>query len=198
MSATAVTDFLGVRDRLLHIARRIAGSTGDAEDIVQDAWLRWSRTDRASVHNPPAYLSLTATRLSISATRTARVRHQSAAGLRPDELTAGTAPDPAVLAEQVDDLRGAMRLIVERLTPRERVAFILREAFDYPYRQIGDVVGLSEANARQLCRRARIRVGTGHRRPTAPAEHLLLLGAFLEASRAGDPAALAQTAHHTT
>ena len=87
-----------------------------------------------------------------------------------------------------------MLLLVERLTPRERCAYVLREAFAYPYRQIGDVLGMTEANARQLIRRSRVRLAAGHARPASPAEQLSLLGAFLEVGRTGNPAALAELA----
>jgi RNA polymerase sigma-70 factor (ECF subfamily) len=103
--------------------------------------------------------------------------------------------DPATVVERADQVRAAMLLLVQRLTPRERCAYVLREAFAYPHRQIADVLGMTEVNVRQLIRRARVRLGADSDRPASPAEQLQLLGAFLEVARTGDPAALADLAH---
>jgi len=188
-----LAEFLRVRDRLLRIARRIVGGEYDAEDVVQDAWLRWSQTDRSVVRNVPAFLCRTTTRLSITAIQTAHVRHQTAAGLWPaDRPDPGSGP--AERAERTEQLRIAMRLLIERLTPRERAAYMLREAFGYSHRQIGDVLGLTEANTRQLIRRSRVRVGVERDRRASPADQLQLLGAFLEVARTGDAGALAALA----
>jgi RNA polymerase sigma factor (sigma-70 family) len=188
-----LTEFLDVRDRLIRTARRIVGHETDAEDIVQDAWLRWSQTDRGVVRNPPAFLTRTTTLLAINAIQTAHVRPRGlvAAGSldRPDR-----GDDPSVTVERAEELRAAVRLLVERLTARERCAYVLREAFGYPHRRIGELLGLTEANTRQLIRRARTRLRVDQGRTASPAELLALLGAFLEVARTGDPAALADTA----
>jgi RNA polymerase sigma-70 factor (ECF subfamily) len=188
-----LSDFLDVRDRLLRIAQRVIGRETGAEDIVQDAWLRWHRTDRSTVRNVPAFLCRTTTLLAINATQTAHVRHQSATGPWPVER-----PDPgdgpATIVERAEEVRSAMLLLVERLTPRERCAYVLREAFAYPHRDIGDVLGMTEANVRQLVRRARMRLSADGGRPASPVEQLRLLGAFLEVARTGNPAALANLA----
>jgi RNA polymerase sigma factor (sigma-70 family) len=187
-----LTVFLDVRERLLGIARRIVGGTPDAEDVVQEAWLRWSGTDRSVVRNAPAFLCRATTRLSITAIGTAHARHST--GLWPVEH-----PDPgegpAVLAERAAQLQEATWLLVGRLTAREQAAYVLREAFDYPYRQIGESLGLTEANARQLVRRARVHMSGDSERSASAVEQLRLLGAFLQVSRSGDPAALADLAH---
>jgi RNA polymerase sigma-70 factor (ECF subfamily) len=188
-----LADFLGVRDRLLRIAQRVLGRETGAEDVVQDAWLRWDRTDRSAVRNVPAFLCRTTTLLAINATQTAHMRHRSSAGSwamdRPDSTG-----DPATVVERAEEVRAAMLLLVERLAPRERCAYVLREAFAYPHRQIADVLGLTEVSVRQLIRRARVRLGTDTGRHGSPAEQLELLGAFLEVARTGDPAALADLA----
>ncbi|MCM4078893.1 sigma-70 family RNA polymerase sigma factor [Paractinoplanes hotanensis] len=188
-----LSDFLRVRSRLLRIAQRVIGREAGAEDIVQDAWLRWNRTDRSVVRNVPAFLCRTTTMLAINATQTAHVRHQSLSAPwamdRPDP-----ADGPATVVERAEEVRAAMLLLVQRLTPRERCAYVLREAFDYPHRQIADVLGMTEVNARQLIRRARIRLRAGRDRPASSAEQLRLLGAFLEVAGTGDPAALADLA----
>ncbi|XVV16409.1 sigma factor-like helix-turn-helix DNA-binding protein [Actinoplanes sp. CA-131856] len=184
-------EFLGVRDRLLRIARGIAGP--DAEDVVQDAWLRWDGTDRSVVRDAPAFLSRTTTRLSLTRTTTAYARHQSPVGLWPSER-GGSDDDPAALVVEADELRGAMALLLSRLGPRERVAYLLREAFALPYRQIAGLLGVTEAHARQLTRRARTRLGTPGDGRVSPAEQRTLLTAFTEVSRTGDPAPLVNLA----
>ncbi|MCM4082292.1 sigma-70 family RNA polymerase sigma factor [Paractinoplanes hotanensis] len=188
-----LADFLEARERLLAIAHHIAAGYADADDIVQEAWLRWQHTDRSVVVNPRAFLSRTTSRLSISAIRTARRRASVSAVTWLDTVPAPDA-DPARIAEQADDLRSAIRLLTRLLAPREQVAYILREAFGWPYRQIGDALGLNEVHARQLACRARVRLSTGARAtaPVAatPAPQPALLGSFLEAVRTGDPAAL--------
>jgi RNA polymerase sigma factor (sigma-70 family) len=188
-----LSEFLDVRDRLLRIAQRVIGRETGADDVVQDAWLRWNRTDRSTVSNVPAFLCRTTTLLAINAIQTAHVRHRSATGQWPTER-----PDPgdgpATVVERAEEVRAAMLLLVERLTPREQCAYVLREAFAYPHRQIGDMLGMTEVNARQLIRRARVRLGAGHRRQPSPAEQLRLLGAFLEVASTGNPAPLADLA----
>ncbi|MEU4426430.1 sigma factor-like helix-turn-helix DNA-binding protein [Actinoplanes sp. NPDC024001] len=180
-------DFLGVRDRLLRIARGIAGP--DAEDVVQEAWLRWNGTDRSVVRDAPAFLSRTTTRLSITRIQSAYSRHQSAVGLWPVE-SGPTADDPAALVVEAEQVRAAIALLVSCLAPRERVAYLLREAFALPHRQIAGLLGITEAHARQLIRRARVRLEAEAGERVAPDEHLGLLTAFAEVSRTGDPAAL--------
>ncbi|MBY8870703.1 sigma-70 family RNA polymerase sigma factor [Micromonospora sp. PLK6-60] len=188
-----LADFLDVRDRLLRIAGRIVGDETDAEDVVQDAWLRWDRSDRGEVRNVPAFLYRTTTLLSINAIQTAHVRHRSAAPAwqveRPDR-----GDDPTVVVERAEELRAALRLLVERLAPRERAAYLLREAFGFPHRQIGAALGLTDANARQLLRRARVRLTAATGGPASPVEQLRLLAAFGEVARTGDPAALVEVA----
>ncbi|MEV4343078.1 sigma-70 family RNA polymerase sigma factor [Actinoplanes sp. NPDC049596] len=180
-------DFLDVRDRLLRIARGIAGP--DAEDVVQDAWLRWNGTDRTVVRDAPAFLSRTTTRLSLTRTRTAYARHQSPAGLSPSDR-GHSGDDPAARVVEADELRGAMALLLARLGPRERVAYLLREAFALPYRQIAGLLGVTEAHARQLTRRARTRLTGSGDHQVSPVDQLDLLTAFAEVSRTGDPAPL--------
>jgi RNA polymerase sigma factor (sigma-70 family) len=185
--------FLDVRDRLLRIAQRVIGRETGADDVVQDAWLRWDRTDRSTVRNVPAFLCRTTTLLAINATQTAQARHRSTTGQWPAE-SPDPSDGPATVVERAEEVRAAMLLLVERLTPREQCAYVLREAFAYPHRQIGDVLGMTEVNARQLTRRARVRLSAGRSRPASPAEQLRLLGAFLEVARTGNPAALADLA----
>lgn len=185
----ATTTFVGERRRLVGIARRVlAGGGADAEDVVQDAWLRWQRYDWSAVENPSAFLATTTTRLAINATQTARARRETTAPSRRPEPVDATA-DPTVRAERVEAIEQASRVVLEALTASERAAFVLREAFAYPYDRIADVVGSTEVNARQLVSRARRRVGGGRRGPSDPAHRRRFAGA-LRAAVDGDLGAL--------
>ncbi|MEU8609559.1 sigma factor-like helix-turn-helix DNA-binding protein [Actinoplanes sp. NPDC048791] len=191
--AEHLSEFLGVRDRMLRIAQRVIGRESGADDVVQDAWLRWDRTDRSTVRSVPAFLCRTTTLLAINVTQTAHERHRgSAASWAWEPPDPGD--DPATVVERAEEIRAAMLLLVERLTVRERCAYVLREAFAYPYREIGSLLGTTEVNARQLVRRARVRTRTDSGRRATPAEQLELLGAFKEVARTGNPAALADLA----
>ncbi|MFI7673486.1 RNA polymerase sigma-70 factor [Actinophytocola sp. NPDC049390] len=186
--ATAV--FAQVRPRLFGIAYRMLGSASDAEDLVQDVWVRWQTyTDRASVTNPAAFLATTTTRLAINATQTARVRRETYIGpWLPEPVD--TSADPHLGAERGEALGFAVLLLLERLTPSERAAYVLREAFDYPYGQIADILQASEPAVRQLVSRARKHVAGGRRTPVTGGRQRALLTAFVSAARAGDLAAL--------
>ncbi|WP_394619418.1 RNA polymerase sigma-70 factor [Lentzea sp. JNUCC 0626] len=177
------------RARLFGIAYRVLGSAADAEDVVQDTWLRLHRTDPASITNPGAFLATTATRLAINAATSARARREVYVGpWLPEPVS--TEDDPALGAERAEALDLALLLLMERLTPKERAAYVLREAFDYPFRQIAEILETSEPHARQLAKRARDRITDERRRPVDAAEHRRLLRAFLDAARSGDVAAL--------
>ena len=144
--------FTAVRSRLLAIAHRIVRRWSDAEDVVQDAWVRWQLYDRAGVANPTAFLVTTTTRLAINATQTARARREACVGDWLPELAAA-ADDPARVVEQA--LEHDVKDVLERLALPERAAFVLHEAFEYPYPEIAGILRTSEANARQLGCRAR-------------------------------------------
>jgi RNA polymerase sigma-70 factor (ECF subfamily) len=185
----AAVDFAGVRPRLFGIAYRMLGSATEAEDLVQDVWLRWQSYDRATVENPPAFLATTITRLALNAAQSARARRETYIGpWLPEPVDTGA--DPHLGAERGEALEFAVLLLLERLTPTERAAYVLREAFDYPYRQIADIIRLNEPAVRQLVSRARKHVLVERRTPVAKAEQRRLLTAFVAAARAGDLAAL--------
>jgi RNA polymerase sigma-70 factor, ECF subfamily len=153
----ALDSFQSVRPRLYGIANRVLRDAAEADDVVQDTWIRWQETDRRVVRDAPAFLATSTTRLAINVTQSARARRETMLGPRlpePADLTA----DPAIAAEQAEAVEIGLRLLSEKLSPTERSAFVLREAFDYPYREISHVVGVSEANARQLVTRARQRL----------------------------------------
>lgn len=188
-SDQAESVFAATRPRLFGIAYRMTGSVADAEDLVQEVWLRWQTADHAAVRHPEAYLAMAVTRLAINASQTARARRETYVGpWLPEPVD--TAADPQVGAERGAVLELAVLLLLEKLTPTERAAYVLREAFDYPYRDIAQIVLTSEAAARQLVSRARRHLAQERRAPVEPADQRKLLEAFVAAAQAGDLAGL--------
>ncbi|MFG2111846.1 sigma-70 family RNA polymerase sigma factor [Streptomyces sp. NPDC048718] len=188
LEATAAA-FEGLRPRLFGTAYRIVGSRVEAEDVVQDIWLRWQLTDRSVVISPVAFLSRATARLALNVARSARSRYQTPLGpWLPELVDPGT--DPEAGMQRVEELASALLVVLERLTPAERAVYILREAFEYAYGDIAGMLGLSVVNIRQISSRARRRLAAEHRRAVDPTEHRRLLAAFVAAARAGDTAAL--------
>ncbi|MGN6502128.1 MAG: RNA polymerase sigma-70 factor [Pseudolysinimonas sp.] len=191
MTTTAHEQFMAVRPRLFGIAYRMLGSATEAEDVIQDVWIRWQDVDAAAVESPAAYLATATTRASINAATTARARRETYIGpWLPEPVD--TSDDPALGAERGEALEFAVLLLLERLTPVERAAYVLREAFDYPYPAIADIVQLSQPAVRQLVSRARKHIAAERRAPVSSAEQRRLLEAFLAAAQAGDMQALEQ------
>ena len=193
-----LSQFEHERRRLFAIAYRMLGSVRDAEDILQDAFVRWQAVRHDEVDHPGAYLARLVTRLCIDTLRSARHRREEYVGpWLPEPLLEASmdaaSPGPAELGDLADDLSTAFLLMLERLSPVERAVFLLRESFDFSYREIAEVVGKSAENCRQIERRARARIAEGGRpqRPD-PAVHDRLLRGFLEATRAGDVDGLLQ------
>ncbi|MEV5704192.1 RNA polymerase sigma-70 factor [Actinoallomurus sp. NPDC052274] len=185
----AMSAFLELRPRLFGIAYRMLGSVAEAEDILQEVWLRWQRTDRTVVVDPPAFLAQITTRLAINVAQSARARRETYIGpWLPEPVD--TSVDPAVGAERGEALELALLFLLEKLGPTERAAYILREAFDYPYGEIARILQISAVNTRQIVSRARKRLSAERRGPVDSAQHRRLLDAFLAAARAGDVAAL--------
>lgn len=181
--------FLSVRSRLFGIAYRMLGSAAEAEDIVQDVWVRWQTADRAPVRDAAAFLATATTRLAINVMQSARSRRETY--VRPSlPEPVGTSADPGSDVERSQALAFGVLLLLEKLTPTERAAYILREAFDYSYRQIAHVLRLEEANARQAVTRARQHVVKGRRTSASPTEQRRLLDAFMAAAESGDVAGL--------
>jgi RNA polymerase sigma-70 factor (ECF subfamily) len=182
----AAQTFAEVRPRLFGIAYRMLGTVADAEDVVQDTWERWQGTDRSVVREPAAFLATTATRLAINHLRSARVRREAYVGpWLPEPVD--TSADPLLGAERGEALEFAVLVLLEKLSPTERAAYVLREAFDYPYAQIADVIQSSEASARQLVSRARKHLAEERDvREVGHAEQRRMLDAFLEAAQSGD------------
>jgi RNA polymerase sigma factor (sigma-70 family) len=183
-TAQEAADFQSVRPRLFGIAYRLLGRVADAEDVVQDVWVRWQGADRARVQDRVAFLVKITTRLALNVAVSARTRREVPvdswfpAGILASE-------DPTVEAERSAELERAVLLLLQRLTPIERAVFVLREAFDYPFREIGAALGASEANARQLGRRARMHLAERGHAPVHRAASDRLLQAFLDAARTG-------------
>jgi RNA polymerase sigma factor (sigma-70 family) len=184
-SDNGLSAFLSVRPRLLRIAHRLLRNAAEAEDIVQDVWVRWQTADRNSVRNAAAFLATTATRLAINVMQSARARREtSVVPSLPEPV--GTGADPELEAERSQALSGGLLLLLEKLTPSERAAYILREAFDYSYREIAGALRLEEANARQVVTRARQHVANGRRTSANSAEQRRVFDAFIAVARNGD------------
>jgi RNA polymerase sigma-70 factor (ECF subfamily) len=181
----ATAEFVAVRGRLFGIAYRMLGSRAEAEDIVQDVWLRWQRYDTSTVVEPAAFLATTTTRLCINALQSARARRETYIGpWLPEPVD--TSADPVLGAERGEALELATLMLLERLTPTERAAYVLREAFGYPYAQIGEVLQIQEDNARQLVARARKHIAAERRTPVDSVQQKRLLEALVAAARQGD------------
>ena len=181
--------FMSVRPRLFGIAYRMLGSAAEAEDIVQDVWVRWQTADRSVVRDAAAFLVTTTTRLAINVVQSARARRETYIGpWLPEPVD--TSADPGLGAEQGEALELGVLVLLEKLSSTERAAYILREAFDYRYRDIANVLGLEQANARQVVTRARQRVASGRRIPASSIEQRRLLDSFIAAAQHGDVAGL--------
>ena len=181
--------FVPVRARLFGIAYRILGSSAEADDVVQDVWLRWQSTDRSVIENPHAFLATTTTRLCINLAQSARMRRETYIETWLPEPV-DTSSDPALGAERGEALQRAVVVLLEKLSPTERAAYILHEAFDYSYRQIAGILQMQEANTRQLVSRARKHVADRRRSPALPSQQRHLLEAFVAAAQKGEMAAL--------
>jgi RNA polymerase sigma-70 factor (TIGR02957 family) len=186
-------EFTAHRPKVFGLAYRLLGSAEEAEDAVQDAYLRWSSADRAAIEHPWAWLAKVVTNLCLNRLTSARVQRERYVGpwLPEPVFTQDGALGPMESAEQRDAVSTALLVLLERLTPTERAVFVLREAFGYRHRDIAGVLELSEANCRQLYRRAVQRVATPEARftPAAERQHELV-ESFVMAAREGDLAGL--------
>jgi RNA polymerase sigma-70 factor (ECF subfamily) len=183
-----IEDFERHRSLLFSIAYRMLGSVADAEDVVQEAYLRWQQAPEAEVRSPRSYLSAVVTRLSIDRLRSARARREEYVGpWLPEPLVSERAEEVAVLDELSESLSIAFLVVLESLNPVERAVFLLREVFDYDYEEISRILGKSEDNCRQIAHRARQSVAA--RRPRferSPEQEERLSRQFLEACMSGD------------
>ena len=190
--ASGESDRLAAFDRhrglLFSVAYRMLGSVADAEDMLQETFLRWQQAPPEEIRSPRAYLVTITTRLCINQLQSARVRREEYVGeWLPEPLVTAPDSDPLGVVKVDESLSMAFLFLLERLTPMERAVFLLREVFDYEYAEIAQVLGQNETNCRQILRRARQHVGDLRRRFDASArEHQDLLMRFLNAARSGD------------
>ena len=187
-----LTTFMSVRPRLFSIAYRMLGRAAEAEDVVQDAWVRWQTADRSLVRDAAAFLATTTTRLAINVMQSAPARRERYAEPWLQEAV-DTSASPQLGAERCEALKAGLLLLLEKLSPTERAAYILRVAFDYTYRDIANALRLEEANARQVVTRARQHVANGCRMNATSTEQERLLEAFIAAATNGDVASLEGT-----
>ncbi|WP_406051282.1 RNA polymerase sigma-70 factor [Kribbella sp. NBC_00889] len=178
------------RGLLYAVAYRVLGSVAEAEDVVQDSWLRWSRVDPATVDDPEGYLVRVATRLAIDRLRSAAVRRESYVGpWLPEPML--TSPDAADDVVRNDSVSTAMLLVLEALSPTERAVFVLNEAFGYSHTEIARILGRQDADVRQLAHRARKAVAVRRRRyDTDRSTQRQVTEKFLAACLDGDVKAL--------
>ncbi|MEU6669962.1 RNA polymerase sigma-70 factor [Streptomyces sp. NPDC046727] len=192
--ALPVDAFEAHRPRLFGLAYRLLGSAQEAEDTVQDAYLRFSGADREAIEHLGAWLARTVTNLCLNRLASARARRERYVGtwLPEPVVTSDGTLGPMESAERRDQVSMALLVLLERLTPAERAVYVLREAFGYAHREIADVLELSEANCRQLYRRAARRVAEpeGGRFEAAPERREELVASFVTAAREGDLAGL--------
>lgn len=175
------------RRRLQGIAYRMLGSVAEAEEVVQDAWLRWHEADKAAFDSAEAWLVTVVTRLSIDRLRAAKVQREHYIGPWMPEPTLTDGPDtPEQLLERVDNISVAFLAVLERLAPEARAAFLLREVFDADYDEVARMLGKTEAACRQLVHRAKAQVQEARPRFQVPREtHQRLLRAFADAAARG-------------
>ena len=180
-SHDAAATFNPLRPRLLRVAYRMLGSVADAEDMVQEAFLRWLDVDRRTIHEPEAFLRRVVTRLCLDHLKSAWKRRQTYVG--------PWLPEPVVEAveDEIDDITLPLMMALERLSPLERAAFLLHDVFGVGFEEVAETIGREPAACRQLARRARTHVRGSRPRFQVPKEHgLKIAAAFFTASRSGD------------
>jgi len=184
----ATQTFDRLRPRLMGIAYRMLGSVAEAEEVVQDAWLRWHEAAKDALDSAEAWLVSVVTRLSIDRLRAAKVRREHYIGTwLPEPLVSDSPPSPEQLIERADNLSVAFLALMERLTPEARAAFLLREVFDADYDEIARVLGKTEAACRQLVHRAKAQLRDERPRFAVDrATHERLLQSFAQAAMKGD------------
>jgi RNA polymerase sigma-70 factor (ECF subfamily) len=184
----AADAFEPVRGRLFGLAYRMLGSRADAEDVVQEAYVRWHQSDREIIRNAEAWLVTTATRLAIDRLRALKTEREAYTGpWLPEPIMHNTPPSPDTHLELASDLSLAFLVLLERLGPEERAAFLLHEVFDFGYPEIASVLDKSEDACRQMVHRARTRVRSARKRfDVTEAAKASLLRKFTEAMKARD------------
>lgn len=175
----AASDFEALRPRLARIAYRMLGSVADAEDVIQDAYLRWQGEERSAVMEPEAFLRRIVTRLCLDVLKSARRQRETYIG--------PWLPEPVMEEDEIDDVTLPLLLALERLSPLERAAFLLHDVFGLPFEEIAETIGRDPAATRQLASRARSHVRADRPRFSIPREQgMAIAAAFFAASREGD------------
>ncbi|SPM38453.1 RNA polymerase sigma factor SigJ [Mycobacterium numidiamassiliense] len=200
MTSTQVTEFEALRPHLMSVAYRLTGTVADAEDIVQEAWLRWNTAgDRGPIADLRAWLTTVVSRLGLDRLRSAAHRRETYTGnwLPEPVVTAfpgsqGTDPLSAVVARE--DARFAAMVVLERLSPDQRVAFVLHDGFSVPFAEVAEVLGTNETAARQLASRARKAVAA-EPAPQPDPSHNEVVGKLMAAMASGDLAAVVALLH---
>jgi RNA polymerase sigma-70 factor (ECF subfamily) len=200
MTSTQVAEFEALRPHLMSVAYRLTGTVADAEDIVQDAWLRWHRQDTA-IADLRAWLTTVVSRLGLDRLRSAAHRRETYTGnWLPEPVVTGFGPAPSSKADPLsavvagEDARFAAMVVLERLSPDQRVAFVLHDGFAVPFAEVAEVLGTSEAGARQLASRARKAV-TAEPPPQPDPAHDVVVGKLLAAMASGDLEAVVALLH---
>jgi RNA polymerase sigma-70 factor (ECF subfamily) len=180
--------FTALRPRLFSIAYRMLATRADADDVLQDAWLRWHQVDRSTLQSPEAWLVTVVTRLAIDRLRAAKTEREAYVGwwLPEPLVTPDPQPTPEAAVELASELSVAFLWLLERLSPEERAAFLLRQVFDYDYDEIAALLGKKEAACRQMVHRASTRVQQDRPRFDIPEDvHRGLLEKFMQAAHSG-------------
>ncbi|RBQ15621.1 RNA polymerase sigma-70 factor [Spongiactinospora rosea] len=174
------------RRHLWGVAYRILGTVADADDAMQETWLRWERADQAAVEDVRAYLTTTVSRVCYDMLTSARAKRESYVGQwLPEPVVEELGPEDRATLD--DSISLALLAVLERLTPAERTSFVLHDVFDVPFEEIADIVGRSTGAVRQLASRARVRVREyGPRRTPERSAHLKVVAAFAAAAASGD------------
>jgi len=184
--------FAALRPRLFALAYRMLGARADAEDVLQDAWLRWHRADHAALQSAEAWLVTVVTRLAIDRLRAAKTEREAYVGWwLPEPLVDVDERTPEAAAELAGELSVALLWVLERLSPEERAAFLLRQVFDHDYAEIATLLDKSEAACRQMVHRASERVQQARPRfEVSKDAHRRVLEKFVQAARSGERAAM--------
>jgi RNA polymerase sigma-70 factor, ECF subfamily len=186
-----VQSFESHRRALTGLAYRMLGSRAEAEDVVQDAYLRWHQADRSKIEQPRRYLGTVVTRLCLDCMKSARARREIYVGQWLPEPVVDETLDADTAGELAHDLSVALMLVLERLSPLERASFLLHDVFGLDFSEVGGALGRGEAACRQLAARARAHIEAGRPRFAAsPEEGVRLAAAFAAAAQSGDAGTL--------
>jgi RNA polymerase sigma-70 factor (ECF subfamily) len=196
VTAAQLDEFEQVRPHLLSVAYRLTGVYADAEDIVQDAWLRWNSAEVSQIAEPRAWLTTVVSRLGLDRLRSAAHRREAYFGqwLPEPVVTGFDETDPLAAVVAGEDARFAAMVVLERLTPDQRVAFVLHDGFSVPFGEIAEALGITEAAARQLASRAR-RAVVAAPAPSRDPQHAEVVGQLMAAMAGGDMAAVVELLH---